>query len=156
MKLWKNSFLLNKRKLIQLHFSIIYCMIKIYKYLLVLRSTVKNQIKKSLSFLSTISLYQLLYFDRSSSGDPNSTTWPFSITNILSELDKVDNRCAIVKTVQVWNLSLITCWIAASFLLSILAVASSTSTILLCFRKALQMQRSCFYPADKLSFETIA
>jgi len=44
----------------------------------------------------------------------------------------------------------------ASFFTSIFAVASSMSTILLLFRKALQMQRSCFYPADKLLFETVA
>jgi hypothetical protein len=43
-----------------------------------------------------------------------------------------------------------TVWIMASFLKSIFAVASSINTILDLLRIALQMQRSCFSPAEKL------
>jgi hypothetical protein len=47
-----------------------------------------------------------------------------------------------------------TLWIISSFFKSILAVASSINTTLLCFKKARQMHRSCFSPTDKLSFDT--
>jgi hypothetical protein len=60
-----------------------------------------------------------------------------------------------VITVLSLNFSEITLWMMASFFMSILAVASSIRTILLCLRNALQMHSSCFSPADRLVLETL-
>lgn len=87
---------------------------------------------------------------------PHSSTFPSPNTNILSTHFKVDSRCAIVSTVLFLNLFLIKFWMCSSLFTSILAVASSIKTILLFFKNALLIQRSCFSPAERLSFERIA
>lgn len=74
----------------------------------------------------------------------------------LSERDSVDNRWAIVKTVLFLNFYSITFWMVSSLRTSIFAVASSIRITLLFFKKARHMQSSCFYPADRLVFETAA
>ena len=79
-------------------------------------------------------------------GFSNSITSPLSNTKTLSLLMTVLSRWAIVITVESLNFSFMSLCITCSVLMSMLAVASSISTTLFCFKIALQMQSSCFSP----------
>ena len=83
-------------------------------------------------------------------GASYSRAVPSPRTRTMSDSMIVYNLCAIVITVQSLNSFEIRAWIFCSVMMSILAVASS-STITLFRRKiALQMHTSCFSPELRL------
>ena len=81
-------------------------------------------------------------------GWSNSVSRPRSMTKILSESMTVANLCAIMRTVQFLKLFLSYSWMKLSVSRSTLAVASSSTRILVSLMIALARQRSCFYPIE--------
>lgn len=81
-------------------------------------------------------------------GWSNSPALPSDITQILSTSIIVANLCAMIRTVQSSNFSLSLDWIRLSVSRSTLAVASSSTNILVFLMIALTKQTNCFWPTE--------
>lgn len=88
--------------------------------------------------------------ERSTCGGSSSAIFPWSSTRMRSDVRMVSILWAIVIMVESLSLSLITFCSNSSVAKSMLAVASSTSTIFLGFSRVREMLISCFSPALKL------
>ena len=89
-----------------------------------------------------------LFLVRRLKGWSNSTPSPFYITRIRSASMTVANRWAMISTVEFEKLCFSFCWITLSVSRSTLAVASSSTKILVYLKIALAKQINYFWPTE--------